>query len=229
MGHKTGYTPPVTAFLQCGPFSARDGESRVLFEDVTVSLDDGQCVTLEGPSGSGKSTLLRHVTALECRAEAERRLDGASYRAANLPEWRKQVTFIAQDAPMLPGTVRDNLAFPFLLRASGDRVFSEHEARRLMDAVGLGGLLFEREVRTISGGERHRLALVRGLLWDPPVLIADEPLSGLEPAIAARCFELLLAFSCRHGRLLLCALHDPHLSALADRHLRLAAQGLEVA
>ncbi|MGB3564515.1 MAG: ATP-binding cassette domain-containing protein [Thermoanaerobaculia bacterium] len=53
----------MSAFLEAGAFSASDGEGRVLFENASVSLADGQCVTLEGPSGSGKSTLLRHITA----------------------------------------------------------------------------------------------------------------------------------------------------------------------
>ncbi|MEJ2189631.1 MAG: ATP-binding cassette domain-containing protein [Acidobacteriota bacterium] len=218
----------MAAFLECGPFSASDGEGRVLFENASLSLEDGQCVTLEGSSGSGKSTLLRHVTALESTAATERSLDGASYREAELPEWRRQVTLVAQDAPMLAGSVRDNLAFPFSQRAGRGVEFAETEAARLMAAVGLESLPFEREVRTISGGERHRLALVRGLLWDPPVLVADEPLSGLDPDTADRCFELLLRFARRPGRLLLCALHDPDLNQRADRRLRLTEKRLEV-
>jgi len=199
----------------------------VLFENTSLSLDAGQFVALEGASGSGKSTLLRHITALECTAAAERSLDGASYREAGLPEWRKRVTLIAQDAPMLPGSVRDNLIFPFAQRAGRSVEFADTEAARLMAAAGLESLPFEREVRTISGGERHRLALVRGLLWDPPALVADEPLAGLDPESTDRCFELLVRFARRPGRLLLCALHDPDLNQRADRRLRLAGKRLE--
>jgi putative ABC transport system ATP-binding protein len=218
----------MAAFLECGPFSARDGEGRVLFESTSLALDSGQFVTLEGASGSGKSTLLRHVTALERTTAAERSLGGASYREASLPEWRKRVTLIAQDAPMLPGSVRDNLIFPFAQRAGRSIEFAEVEAARRMSAVGLESLPFDRDVRTISGGERHRLALLRGLLWDPPVLVTDEPLAGLDPDTAARCFELLERFARRPGRLLLCALHDPDLNQRADLRLRLAGKRLEV-
>ncbi len=91
-----------------------------------------------------------------------------------------------------------------------------------MTQVGLEQLPFDREVRTLSGGERHRLALIRGLLWDPRVIVADEPLAGLDPEIAAVCFDLLLGFGRRPGRLLVCVLHDPEMNAHADRRLRLA-------
>lgn len=212
----------MAAFLECGPFSARDGEGRLLFEDTSVSLADGQCVALEGPSGGGKSTLLRHITGLAWSPEAGRKLDGADYRGAQMPAWREQVSLAAQDAPMIAGTLRDNLAFPFAQRAGCRRVFDEGAAGSLLQEVDLGRLPLDREVRTLSGGERHRLALVRGLLWDPRVLVADEPLSGLDPEVAGRCFELLLRHARRPGRLLLCALHDPGFNARADRRLRLA-------
>jgi ABC-type iron transport system FetAB ATPase subunit len=167
----------------------------VLFEEASVSLADGQCVTLEGPSGSGKSTLLLHVTALAYSSQARRRLGGAEYAGAELPGWRARVTLVAQDAPMITGSVGDNLDFPFAQRAGSDRGFDEEGARRLLTAVELGRLPLDREIRTLSGGER--------------------------------CFELLLRYARRPGRLLLCALHDPKLNALADRRLRLADGGLE--
>ena len=212
----------MAAFLKCGPFSARDGEGRLLFEDTSVSLADGQCVALEGPSGSGKSTLLRCITGLAWSPEAVRELEGANYVGAQMPAWRTQVTLVAQDAPMLAGTIRDNLAFPFAQRAGCRQVFDEGASGDLLQAVDLGRLPLDREIRTLSGGERHRLALVRGLLWDPPVLVADEPLSGLDPEVAEKSFELLLRYARRPGRLLLCAIHDPELNVRADRRLRLA-------
>jgi putative ABC transport system ATP-binding protein len=212
----------MTAFFECGPFSARDGEGRVLFEQAKLSLEDGQCVAVEGPSGGGKSTFLRHVTALAYSEGAMRRLNDASYEGAYLPGWRRRVTLVAQDAPMLAGTVRDNLGFPFAQRGGRDASFDEVRAAALMTKVGLELLPFDREVRTLSGGERHRLAMIRGLLWDPPVLVADEPLAGLDPDVASICFDLLLEFGRRRGHLLLCVLHEPSLTARIDRRLRLS-------
>lgn len=217
----------MSAFFECGPFSARDGEGRVLFEDVSLSLNDGQCVAIEGPSGGGKSTLLRYLTGLAWSPDAGRRLDGMDYPCAQLPGWRSQVTLVAQDAPMLAGSVGENLSFPFLQRAGKGRSFDDREAMRLLERVGLARLPLDREIRTLSGGERHRIALVRGLLWDPPVLVADETLSGLDPDAVTASFDLMLTFARRPGRLVICVFHDPALNARADRHLRLAGGRLE--
>ena len=210
------------AFLECGPFTAADGEGRVLFDGVSLSLTDEQFVSVEGPSGGGKSTLLRHVTALAYSPDAARQLDGESYGGAGLPDWRARVSLVAQDAPMIAGTVRENLEFPFCQRAGREKPFDEIRAAALMTQVGLENLPFDREVRTLSGGERHRLAMIRSLLWNPMVIVADEPLAGLDPDIAAVCFDLLLRFGRRPGRLLVCVLHDPEMSARADQRLRLA-------
>jgi putative ABC transport system ATP-binding protein len=212
----------MNAFFECGPFTATDGEGRVLFDRASFSLEDGQCVAIEGPSGGGKSTLLRHVTALAHSSGAVRRLGNTNYQRADLPGWRHRVTMVAQDAPMIAGTVLDNLSFPFAQRAGRDTQFDDVRAAAMMTQVGLETIPFDRDVRTLSGGERHRLALIRALLWNPPVLVTDEPLAGLDPDVASICFDLLLEFGRRSGRLLLCVLHDPALTSQVDRRLRLA-------
>ncbi len=213
--------------LHVGALSARDGEGRTLFDGVEVTLADGECVTLEGPSGSGKTSLLRRLAAVEPAGDVDRVLDGESYPRDRLSEWRSRVTLLAQDAPALPGTVADNLRFPFRLKAGRDRPFDPERMRRLLAEVGLGGVPTDREVRSLSGGERHRLALVRGLLWDPPVLVADEPLAALDPELARTCFELLCGAARRSGHAALLVVHHAGLADGADRRLRLADGRLE--
>jgi ABC-type iron transport system FetAB ATPase subunit len=212
-------------FLVAGPFDARDGEGRVLFEDQGLRLAEGRATVLDGPSGSGKSTLLRLVAALVASGrDVQRRLAGETYEGAHLVTWRSRVTLMAQDAPMIPGSVRDNLELPFRLRCSGRGSLDEKAAVEGLRQVDLGRLPLDRNVDTLSGGERHRLALARGLLWDPPVLLADEPLSGLDADTATSCLELLLAFGRRPGHALLIVLHHRELAARADAVIRLAGE-----
>jgi putative ABC transport system ATP-binding protein len=212
------------ALVNAGPFSARDGEGRRLFEDLSVSLDGGEMVVLHGPSGSGKSTLLRRLAGLERTDGAAFELGGESYADARMPEWRSRVTLVAQDAPIIAGTVGENLRFPFHQRCAGGRQLDEARLAELLAHTGLDGIPERRDAATLSGGERHRLALVRGLLWDPPVLIADEPLSGLDDEMAGACFELLITAAHRPEHAVLCVVHDRDLERRADRHLELSGR-----
>lgn len=217
----------MPSLLSAGPFSARDGEGRELYSDASIEIEDGELVVLDGPSGSGKSTLLRQLVGMVPTENAGRVLDSDSYTGQQLPRWRSKVTLVAQDAPMLAGTVGENLEFPFSQRCGCDRNEDPLRRAELLEAVGLGSIPLDREVGTLSGGERHRLALVRGLLWDPPVLVADEPLSGLDEDRSEACFNLLLDFAHRPGHAVICVLHDRSLALKADRRTPLATPSIE--
>jgi len=212
----------VDPWFSCGPLAARLPDGRTLFADAHVRLGEGEFVLLEGPSGAGKTTLLRAIAGLDPAPGAVRRLAGRDWPERSLPAWRARVTWLAQDAPMLPGSLRDNLAFPFTLRAGRERALDEDRARRLLAETGLDHLPLDRDARDLSGGERHRLALVRALLWDPPVLLADEPFTGLDPERARACRDLLVRWARRPGHAALVVLHDRALGADADRRLLLA-------
>jgi putative ABC transport system ATP-binding protein len=217
----------MAPFLIAGLFSARDGEGRRLFDGASLALEAGELAVLEGRSGGGKSTLLRQLVGMVRTEGVGRELAGEAYSSQQLPRWRSQVTLVAQDAPMLAGTVGENLRFPYAQRCAGGRVVDESRLGELLAATDLYGISEERDVATLSGGERHRLALVRGLLWDPPILVADEPLSGLDEEIAALCFELLLDFARRPDHAVLCVLHERTLTDKADRRLRLEKDRIE--
>ena len=218
---------PMVPVLTAGPFSARNGEGRELFAGVSIEIHDGELVVIDGPSGSGKSTLLRQLVGMVPTSDVRRELAAEAFSELQLPRWRSRVTMVAQDAPMLAGTVGDNIRFPFDQRCAGGDGPAEDRLRELMEATGLAEIPEERDIGTLSGGERHRLALVRGLLWDPPVLVADEPLSGLDEQRSEACFTLLLDFAHRPGHAVICVLHDRSLAVRADRRTPLAAGPVE--
>lgn len=217
----------MTTLLRCGPLSAEDGEGRRLYDGLTVALEDSCLTILESPSGGGKSTLLRQIVGLAPTQSASRELGGRPWEGKELPGWRSEVNLLMQDAPVIPGSVFENLRFPYGLNSAGGRVFDEDKAAHLLEEVGLGGIAPDRPALTLSGGERHRVAIVRALLWEPSVILADEPLSGLDGPRASRCFELLLEYARRPGYAVLCVLHDPAMGRGADRHLFLEPGGLK--
>ncbi|MBT8764529.1 ATP-binding cassette domain-containing protein [Desulfohalobiaceae bacterium Ax17] len=211
----------MTVFLYCGPFSATNKEGRVLYENVEISLEESTLSLLEGPSGCGKSTLLRQIVALNPTRGVCYHLQGKDFSYKELTLWRSKVTLIAQDAPILKGSVIRNLTFPFDLKIAANKDFDQAKAQNLLNQVGLGYLNWDRDASTLSGGERHRLSIVRALLWDPPVLIFDEPISGLDQENREICFQLILDQARRPGRAVLCVLHDEKLAKLADQIFRL--------
>jgi ABC-type iron transport system FetAB ATPase subunit len=213
--------------LESGPFEARDAEGRRLYSGAVVALPDATAVAISGPSGGGKTTLLRQLTGVDSVGSARRVLEGRAYSPSSLPEWRARVTLIAQDGPMLPGTIQDNLEFPFRLRSADGRAFEAEQAHRLLESLDLGQLPLDRDITTLSGGERHRLAVARGLLWDPPVLVADEPLSGVDTELAEECFDRLLEFAHRPGHALLVVLHHQALRERVDVVVKLEGGVLE--
>ncbi len=205
----------------CGPIDFIDPMGRHLLQGITLTLTPPCLCVITGPSGSGKTSLLRAICGLNKAQVHKRILDGKAYPDKKLPQWRAKVTLLLQDAPCIQGTIEQNLAFPFSFRNSPYKHFKHQEAKRLLKQVGLDHFDFDHNIEGLSGGERHRLALVRGLLWSPPVLLCDEPLSGLEPELADRCFQLLLDFSRTRPAIVLCVLHEERFARLANITMRL--------
>ena len=194
-------------------------QGKGLLGPVELSFSSPALVVVSGNSGSGKSTLLRAAAGLVEAEGAERILGGRTYSAGELPLWRSRVSLLMQDAPVLDASVEENLTFPFRLKNAGQRSFDPEEAGRLLSAVHLDQLQMDSAAARLSGGERHRLCLVRGLLWAPDVLLADEPLSGLEPELADRCFHLLKDFVKKRDRIVICVLHERRFAEMADYRL----------
>ncbi len=210
----------MTVF-ECGPIDYSTDKGDRVLNNIHLKLSSPCLAVISGPSGCGKTTLLRAVAGLNRAQVKTRKIDGQVFPPGTLPLWRSRVTLMLQDAPCIQGTVLQNLSFPYGFKAAQPRIFQEERATKLLQAVNLGHITMDTNTSTLSGGERHRLALVRGLLWAPPVLMADEPLSGLEPELADSCFELLMDYSRKADAVVICVLHEEKFSEKADKRFKI--------
>ncbi len=208
-------------YFECGPIEFSIGDGRRLLDGIRLTLSPPTLCILKGPSGTGKSTLLKAISGLNPARVEKRILEGREYTSGELAQWRSHVTLLPQDAPCLQGSVEKNLSFPFYLKNSKGKKFPRDEARFFLERLGLGHIELGQDIRGLSGGERHRVALIRGLLWSPPVLMADEPFGGLEQPLVLKCFEILREFSRKRPAVVIAVVHNEGLEGLADVVLRL--------
>jgi ABC-type multidrug transport system fused ATPase/permease subunit len=158
--------------------SGRGHPATEILSDISFSVARGSALTLVGPSGSGKSSVLRCLNRLVEPTSGTVRFDGRDIRSFDPRELRCQVALVMQTPVMFEGTVRDNLC----IRPAGVRGdFSEARLEATLDEVGLDSTLLDRQAATLSGGEKQRVTIARGLLRDPQALLLDEPTSALDP------------------------------------------------
>ncbi|MBK9605603.1 MAG: ABC transporter ATP-binding protein [Betaproteobacteria bacterium] len=163
------------------PISIRDVRKTygalAALDDVSLEVASGEFITLLGPSGSGKTTLLM-VLAGFIRADSGQILFGDSDVSLVAPH-KRNVGMVFQNYALFPHmTVAGNVAYPLKLRRVGKTEIGERVARAL-DLVQLSGL-GERHVDQLSGGQRQRVALARAIVFEPRILLMDEPLSALD-------------------------------------------------
>ncbi|HNO75451.1 ABC transporter ATP-binding protein [Nitrosomonas mobilis] len=171
-----------------------DHLSRSILQPVSFSLADGECLAVQGPSGSGKSLLLRAIADLDPH-EGTISLDGVACHTIPAPQWRLQVMYLPAEA----GWWEDRV----------DAHFPDWEAACFwVEALQLPTSIRSAAIRTLSTGERQRLALARALVRSPRVLMLDEPTSGLDRTSVSIVESLLLQLL-QNGTSLLWVTHDP--------------------
>jgi NitT/TauT family transport system ATP-binding protein len=155
-------------------FKTRRGSHVQALDDVTISVQPGEFVAIVGASGCGKSTLLRMVAGLVMPDIGHLTLDGKLVTEAT-----EGTAMVFQSPTLLPWmNVERNVTFPLSL-SGGDNAEARERARALLKSAGLAG--FEQRMpRELSGGMQQRVAICRGLVQKPRILLMDEPFGALD-------------------------------------------------
>ncbi len=167
---------------------SREVGGRLLVDDVSVEVRQGDVLAVVGPSGAGKSSFLRLLNRLDEPTGGTVWLDGQDYRSLPPRELRRRVGMVMQTPALFDGTVADNLRFGPRQRGAD---LPDDEVAGLLRQVGLAGFA-GRQVERLSGGEAQRVAIARAVANAPEVLLLDEPTSALDEA-SKREIEALVA------------------------------------
>ena len=152
-------------------------------QDVSLDIHAGEFLTLLGPSGSGKTTLLM-VLAGFVRPDRGSVLFGEQ-AVERMPPHRRNVGMVFQNYALFPHmSVYQNVEFPLRLRGAGS-VERRERVERVLDLVGLSGY-GDRRIHELSGGQQQRIALARAIVFEPRILLMDEPLSALDKKLRER-------------------------------------------
>jgi lipoprotein-releasing system ATP-binding protein len=193
-----------------------------VLRNVNLEMRRSESVAIVGPSGSGKSTLLNIIGTLDRPTVGQVFLDGQDLSQLDdvrLAEVRnRQIGFVFQAHHLLPHcNVLENVLVPTLVNKAGDVT---SRARQLLERVGLGQRLTHRPGQ-LSGGERQRVAVVRALINQPKLLLADEPTGSLDRTSAGELGQLLVELNREEGLTLMVVTHALDLAQRMGRQFEI--------
>ncbi|MFO0703018.1 MAG: cell division ATP-binding protein FtsE [Candidatus Andersenbacteria bacterium] len=193
----------------------------VALDNVSLTIETGEFVSIVGMSGTGKSTLVRLLIAEERPSQGEVRVDDWVVNRINpthIPFYRRQIGVVFQDFKLLPRkTVFENVAFAMEVAGNDPPPRIERRVLEVLDVVGLRdrrGAFPEQ----LSGGEQQRIAIARALVHRPKLLIADEPTGNLDVINTKEVISLLEKIN-DAGTTVIMVTHDPEVVNSLRRHV----------
>jgi len=209
-----------------------DSATTEVLRGISLVLDEGEALAIVGPSGCGKTSLLNLIGGLDQPDEGSIRLgdrDLAQMNAEELASMRaEELGFVFQAHHLLPQcTALENVLVPSLVCTDADlRGSAPERARALLDRVGLGER-HDHFPAQLSGGEAQRVAVVRALINEPRLLLADEPTGSLDAESAQQLGDLLLEVHAEQGTALIVVTHSNQLAERLGKQLSLRGGRVE--
>ncbi len=197
------------------------GSVRAL-DNVSVSIEAGEFISIMGPSGSGKTTLLNIIGCLDTPTSGRVIIGNENInglRDDQLTKLRRdKIGFVFQQFNLIPTlTALENIEYPMILKGVNGH---EERSRQLLKGVGLEEHLGENKPNELSGGEQQRVAIARAMANDPDIILADEPTGNLDSKTSKDIMQLLKATNER-GKTIVVVTHDPLVASYTGRTLRL--------
>lgn len=155
-------------------YSSNDTE---ILKDISLEVKKGDCISIIGESGSGKSTLLKLCADLLPLSSGDIYFEGKSYENLDPTVLRKNISYCIQLPVLFGKLVYDNLEFPFKIR---NEKIDMIRINALLKEFNLGEDILNKDINSLSGGEKQRIAIIRNLCFSPKVLLLDEATSALD-------------------------------------------------
>ena len=205
----------------------REGARTLVLDNVDLSIRMGEFVSVIGPSGCGKSTLLKVVAGLIEADEGEVTVDGSSVKTATQ---NKMIGLVPQSPALLPWrTVLDNVTLPMSVNRKANSGRALRDPKEILESFGLGHAM-DKYPSQLSGGMQQRVAIARAFVFDPSVLLMDEPFSALDEMNRDQQRLGLLDFWQSNRKAVLFVTHSvPEAIMLSDRVVVMAAHPGRVA
>lgn len=207
-------TLPASGAISLQNVTKKYGDYLALTE-TNLDIAAGEFISLLGPSGSGKTTTLMMIAGFELPTSGRVLLDGKDI--TRLPAHKRDLGIIFQNYALFPHmTVAENIAYPLRMRRVG-RAETEERVTRVLAQVHLEKFA-ARLPHQLSGGQQQRVAIARALVFDPPVLLLDEPLGALDKKLRHHLRNEIKALHAEVGKTMIFVTHDQEEAlALSDR------------
>ncbi|SNQ61029.1 ABC transporter ATP-binding protein [Candidatus Methanoperedens nitratireducens] len=189
------------------------GNKEVL-KNVSLVINRGEIFALIGPSGMGKTTLLRILNFLETPSDGKLVFNGI-HRCHEI-DTRRRMSMLFQTPAIFNTSVFSNVAYGLEVRGADKNTIKE-KVMNALNIVGLPGKELQK-ARTLSGGEAQRMAFARAIVYDPDILLLDEPTANLDPANVAKIEEIIEQIRSERGTTIVIATHNIYqVKRIADR------------
>lgn len=148
-----------------------------ILKDISININQGECISLVGKSGSGKSTLMKLCADLLEVSQGNIIYRGKDYISYNPVKLRQNISYCLQTPQLFGKTVYHNLEFPSKIRQ--DKMDIE-KVIYLLEKFNLNESYLQKDINTLSGGEKQRIAIIRNLIYTPDILLLDESSASLD-------------------------------------------------